>query len=274
MAVKHTIKAWDKQDEELMSFYRFDLRHPEVGQPTFGSDIRVDTLQNAQMDTFQSTLGEVGGYAFLGRDSKTLPTLLNLAYYFGYTAWGLEALQTVSKHDRGAAADFTSLLLKSAEDRFFDDHIRPLRHFLLLQQIYLYCIPATSYETQLTSGTGIQPVGPLVLCFLPQFPQVAQDRGASEAKIVQIAPQVIWLVRSKLCTHKLSVEQRKELTNVITAWSKYMLPFTMILELDKMERNNPSLITPELRQAVLPEAARELLRLPELPHEERPSNER
>ena len=116
-----------------------------------------------------------------------------------------------------------------------------MRHYLLVQwQLYLYCIPATSYETHLMSGTSsFQPTGPLVLCLLPQFPQVALEHGASEGKIVQLAGQVMWLVRSRLCTRrKISVEEKEELTGVITAWGKYMPPFYMLLELDKMERNN------------------------------------
>jgi hypothetical protein len=269
MSTRHPIKTWDKTDDELMSFFRLNLGHPERGQPAFGSDIRVSELDDARLDTFQSTLGEVGGYAFLGRESKNLTTILNLAYYFKYMAWGIEALRTLSSQDRGAAIDFTRLLLKSGEDRFFHDHVEPLRHHLLQWQIYLYCIPATSHETQMTTGHVVFPVGPMVLCLLPKLPQVAQDRGVSEAKIVPLAGQVMWLVRSTLCPRrKISAEERKDLFEVITAWSKYIPPITMLFELDRMERNNPSLITPELRQAILPTSVRDLLRLPEHPHEE------
>jgi len=76
------------------------------------------------------------------------------------------------------------------------------------------------------------------------------------------------LVRSRLCAKKkIGGEEMQELIEVIRAWSKYVPPFTLAVELDRMQKNNPYLITREIQQALLPESALDLLRLPEQTHE-------
>lgn len=189
--------------------------------------------------------------------------LRSVTYYFNRPQGRIDVLRTVSEYNRAAAADLIPPVLHDAEDRFFHEHIKPLRAYLLQEwHLYFYCIPVASYATSPLTGRRMRPIGPLVLSLIPQFPDVARERGASEAKIAQLAYPLFWLVRSHLCSHKLNEEQRHELIEVITAWSPYIPPYTMLLELDMIERNNPFLITQEVRRAILPEAVLALQRAP------------
>lgn len=269
MATRRTIKTWEENHERLLSFYELDLRHPDIGHPKFGADVRFPELVDAYDNTFHNTLAGNGLYTLTSRESKTLPTLLNWACYFNYTLWGIEALRTISGQNQGAAVDFTRLLLHYAEDQFFKDLVSPLRDYLEGKwQIYFYCVPAISTETHAMTGQLFQSVGPLILCLLPKFPEVGRNLGVTEPKTIQLAGQVLWLVRSRLCAkQKIDGEKKQELIEVIRAWSKYVPPFTLALELDRMQKNNPYLITREIRQALLPETALNMLSLLEQTYE-------
>jgi hypothetical protein len=280
MPSKHTIKAWNGEETQLMLLYGMDLNHPEIGLPKFGSGIRMEELLDIRVETFQLTMGsKVGGYVLSRRgkqihESSTFPTLLNLAGYFRHIAGGeVEALQTLSERHPGPTANFTRLLLHDGEDQFFHEHVEPLRNYLEWKwQMYFYCIPATSYERWLMGGAGRLRFGdPLVLTLLPKFPQVALDRGEQEAKLPYLAQQVLWLVRSHLCVNrKLTVDEEEDLIAVITAWRDYVTPFQFLVELDKMEQNNPYFMTKEVRNKLLPGGVFvDLLRLPGEKHDDR-----
>jgi hypothetical protein len=270
MASKHTIKeAWEEDDRLLMSLYGMDLNHPEIGLPTFGSGVRMEGLPDARVEMFRSAMGEVGSAALSKhgkkiRESSTLPTILNLAWHFRYISGsGIELLRTVAEQYPGPTTSFTRLLLQAGEDQFFHERVGPLRDYLEWKwQVYFYSIPATSYETRLVGGKGWQPEGPLILCLLPKFPQIALDRGEHEAKLRQFAGQVLWLVRGKLCINCKTAEATQDLIKVITAWKNYVSTYYLLGELDKMEQNNPFFLTEKVRRQLLPEAAFDLLRLP------------
>lgn len=261
--ISQHMRMWDEDEKRLMSFYGFDLTHPERGQPIFGPDIRVQELRDGRRMIFQETLGEEVGVLILGRDNATLTTMLNLACYFHHPKGYLEVLHTISRSDQGAATDLTAMVLQDTEDRFFHQHVQPLRTYLQREwQFYFYCVPMISYATSPQTGQWVKPGGPLILTLLPQFPDVARKRGVDDPKMKQLALTVFWVVRSHLCPHKLTVEQRHELIEVITAWSHYVPPYTLLLELDQIERNNPLLVTSEVRHAVIPKSALALLRSP------------
>jgi hypothetical protein len=270
MASKHTIKeAWEQDDKVFMKLYGLDLDHPESGLPRFGSDIRMDALRDARVEAFRGVMGTVGNTTPTQgkkiRETSTLPTILNLAWYFRYISvdGGLEVLRPVAEQDPATAANITHLILKSSEDKFFHERVEPLRDYLEWKwQIYLYCIPSAIYETQLVGGKSWRLDGPAALCFLPKFPQVALDRGEQEAKLYQLAGQVIWLVRSRLCINCKNSEKKQDLVNVIDSWKRYVSGYYLLEELEKMARNNPFVFTEQVQNALVPPSVLDLLRLP------------
>jgi hypothetical protein len=108
-------------------------------------------------------------------------------WYFQYfDRAGMQLLQMVAQQLPGPTANITDLLLQKSEDKFFQERVEPLRNYLEWKlQIYFYCLPVASYETQLVGGKEWRPVGgPLALCMLPKFPEVALSRGEQEAKLM------------------------------------------------------------------------------------------
>ena len=233
--------------------YGLSLFHPDDIHPEFGSGIRVLKLGDAHTETFLSIVGDEGSSALPKHERKTLTTHLNLACYFGYASWGVEALRSISGQNRGTAIDLTLLLLKHAQDLFFAERVGPLREHLWKQPhpMYFYCIPATSAETHLRTGELFRSVGPPVLCVLPKSPAVARHYGKTETEIRLIAGQVMWLIRKLCACHH--IREAKQLIEAVEGWGKYIAPLTLIMEQERIEKNNPYLITPESRQALLSE---------------------
>jgi hypothetical protein len=79
---------------------------------------------------------------------------------------------------------------------------------------------------------------------------------------------VLWLVRSKLCVNCTTPEKLEDLRKVLSAWKYYVSVFHMIDELRKIEKNNPFLITEQVRKELIPPSALDLLRLPARHEEE------
>lgn len=275
MAPKHIIKeGWEEDDKKLMWLYGVNLDQPEIGLPKFGSGYRMEELRDAHVEAYRSAMGATGLAVLskLGkkiRESSGLPTLLNLAWYFRcFDGAGMELLQLVAPQLPGPTADITRLLLQKSEDTFFHARVEPLRNFLEWKyDIYFYCLPFAVYETQLMGGKGWRPDGPLVLSILPKFPEVALSRGEQESKLIPFAGLVLWLVRSKLCVNSKTQEKMQDLRKVIGAWKPYMSTYHLIDELGKIEKNNPFLITEQVKHELLPPGALEMLRLP-AQHEE------
>lgn len=270
MALRRTIKSWERDEITMMKYYDFDLNHPDSGLPKFGSDVRIDALRDARIEAYQSVMGEVGDAALSRhgkktQESSTLPTLLNFTWHFHYIdEAALQAVQMIAEQYPEPTKTFTHALLQTGEDKFFHDHVEPLREYLEWKwQIYFYCLPAAAYETQLVGGKGWRTTGPLILTMLPKFPQVLLARGGSEDKLRQVGGLVFWLVRSKLCINCKTQERIQDLREVLGAWKPYVQLYHLIGELEKIERNNPFLITEQVRDTLLPPSARDLLLPPE-----------
>ncbi len=262
MGTRRSTKTWDDTHEELLSFYGLSLSLLDNAHPEFGSSIRVSELVDSRADIFQSITGDGGGYSLSKYEVKTLPTLINLACYFGYASWGIEPLHIISQQNRGAAIDFTRLLLKHAEEHFFAKLLGPLREHLSKQPqpMYFHCIPATSTETHLMTGELFRPTGPPVLTLLPQSPEVALHYGKTKPEIQQYAGQVLWLVHQQCACRR--IREPKQFIEAVKGWGEYIPnPLTVLIEKERIERINPYLITPEAQQALLPEAASGLLPL-------------
>jgi len=108
--------------------------------------------------------------------------------------------------------------------------VEPLRDYLEWNGSSIFTVfQPQIYETRLIGGQSMAARWTLkFLALLPKFPHVALDRGEHEARLRQIAGQVIWLVRSHLCGQLQDGGEKARSERVIAAWKNYVNVYYLI----------------------------------------------
>lgn len=234
-------KKWEGPAKLLQSLYGLDLDAPGTMRPKFGSSIRFPL----------TTIAKEGKYAFYqpGDEEVRLepPTMLTLAWHFGYMRWEEEDIANMTKRSNGKVTrrNFNPRWFLGAQrvskEAFQNELVIPLRDALedLEYPIYFFAVPAKTVTTDPITGTPETSEEDFVLCLLPKTVESAKHYGLSESEIELLAPQVGWLIRRFGSRHYIRSE--KQLEEALDGWLDYFNPTYVDNLLDSVRESNPHL---------------------------------
>ena len=254
-------KTWNTEDITLQHLYGLSLFDQSKMHPYFGSALQLQLTIGHFVTRKEHIWDEEKKMLTVKREGETSlqpPTLLNLAWHFGHMQWAVDNVATLIRQSKG---DFQGSQL---DRRFFiaaQDYARrefeamrvlPLRKTLAEQGIplYLYCVPSVSIETELETGKPLMAEGDRVLCVLPKTVKAAREYGLTEMEINLLAPQVIWLIKTLCSAH--AIRTSEQLVTNLNGWVEYLNPGIADQIQEAIGRINPHLLTPRVRQALLP----------------------
>lgn len=252
-----TAHVWNQNDLALQNEYGLHGFNMGTSQPKFGPhillnltlgsfDIRVDNKGNVMTDP-------------QGRVDPLSPTMLNLAWHFGYMDKAMQNIASITRKSAGRVSggdflDFHKPLQEWAKREFEKDLVHPLRDALLTCQwpLYFYCVsPRTIEVTSVIEEDEETPEeSDRVLCVLPTSLEVARYYKVSEEDMPYLAPYVLRVVRLRVGVHKILTSE--QFIQAATGWTKYLPRPRAERFLESVQSVNARLLPSGTEQKLLP----------------------
>lgn len=259
---KYRTKTWETADIALQSLYGISLYDSSKMRPYFGSAVKFPLTtghfgtRHEQTEDRGLVVTNVGA----GTEELLAPTILNLAWHFGYMRWAVDNLAAILRQSKGLIQArhiderFFNGAMNIARGEFEHQRLLPLRKALNDQHIplYLYCVPSVSIETEITTGKPLMAEGDRVLCVLPKTVKTARDYGLTEMEINVLAPQVVWLIKTLCSMH--AIRTSDQLVANLDGWIEYLNPMILEQIREAIGQVNPHLLSTKV-MALLPSAS-------------------